>query len=170
VIIRTERLTLSTLSVAQWGEILAGRGPDAARGYPTEGDLVLARLIVAGDWPSDDWGPMQIRCNVDGLAIGGVGCKGAPDERGRVEIGYGLAESARGHGYATEAVDGLIDRLIDKGVVEVVAECQADNAPSIAVLRRCGFIEVARQGRLRRPAGQDRGGPAIHWRRRLSDR
>jgi RimJ/RimL family protein N-acetyltransferase len=94
---------------------------------------------VVGDWPNDEWGPLQVRRLADGMAIGGVGCKGAPDDRGRVEIGYGLAESARGQGYATEAVLGLLDWLAEQGVSEVVAECDPGNAPSIAVLRRCGF-------------------------------
>ena len=137
--ITTQRLALAPLSVDEWAEIAEGRAEGAAPGYPTEGDLVVARLITAGDWPSDEWGPLQVRRLVDGRAIGGVGCKGAPDDRGRVEIGYGLAESARGQGYATEAVRGLLDWLAEQGVSEVVAECDPGNAPSIAVLRRCGF-------------------------------
>jgi RimJ/RimL family protein N-acetyltransferase len=95
--------------------------------------------MLAGDWPSGEWGPLQVRLSEDGLAIGGVGCKGAPDSDGRVEIGYGLAESARGNGYATEAVLGLIGWLQERSVREVIAECDDENAASIAVLRRCGF-------------------------------
>ena len=36
--------------------------------------------------------------------IGAAGFTGQPDETGAVRVGYGLAESARGHGYATEAL------------------------------------------------------------------
>ena len=43
----------------------------------------------------------------DGRAVGGIGFKGQPDG-GCVEIGYGLAPSARGHGYAAEAVVALL--------------------------------------------------------------
>ena len=139
MLLRTSRLTLATLTGEEWSDILDGRSDRWAPGYPTEGDVVVARLIASGDWAHDEWGPLQVRRREDGLAIGGVGCKGAPDEAGRVEIGYGLAESARGQGYATEAVLGLIDWLRDQGVREVIAECDPDNAPSIAVLRRCGF-------------------------------
>jgi len=137
--ITTQRLALAPLSVDEWVEIAEGRAERAAPGYPTEGDLVVARLITAGDWPRDEWGPLQVRRLADGVAIGGVGCKGAPDDRGRVEIGYGLAESARGQGYATEAVRGLLGWLAEQGVGEVLAECEPGNVPSIAVLRRCGF-------------------------------
>jgi RimJ/RimL family protein N-acetyltransferase len=139
MLIRTERLTLSTLTTREWVAVADGGTTSAAPGYPTEGDLVIARLIASGDWPNDEWGPLQVRRSEDGLAIGGVGCKGAPDDAGRVEIGYGLADSARGQGYATEAVRGLIHWLRDQGVGEVIAECDPDNVASIAVLRRCGF-------------------------------
>ncbi len=151
--IRTERLTLSTLTLQEWAQVAAGRVDSAAPDYPTEGDVVVARLIASGHWANGKWGPLQVRRVEDGLAIGGVGCKGALDEAGRVEIGYGLAESARGRGYATEAVLGLIDWLRDQGVREVLAECDPGNAASIAVLRRCGFA----------PPGEDG-----LWRRRLS--
>ncbi len=154
--ITTQRLALSTLSAQEWAEVADCDVPNAAPDYPTEGDLVVARLIAAGDWPTDQWGPLQVRRLADGMAIGGVGCKGAPDDRGRVEIGYGLAESARGQGYATEAVLGLLDWLAEQGVSEVVAECDPGNAPSIAVLRRCGFEPPGAEGlwsRRASPAG-----------------
>lgn len=135
----TERLLLVTLDIDEWSDIAHGRARDAVADYPTPGDVIVAGLLVAGDWPADEWGPLQVRRRADGIAIGGVGCKGRPDERGCVEIGYGLAESARGHGYATEAVSGLLAWLADQGVREVVAECDDGNTPSMAVLRRCGF-------------------------------
>ena len=154
--ITTQRLALSTLSAQEWAKVADCDVPNAAPDYPTEGDLVVARLIAAGDWPTDQWGPLQVRRLADGMAIGGVGCKGAPDDRGRVEIGYGLAESARGQGYATEAVLGLLDWLAEQGVSEVVAECDPGNAPSVAVLLRCGFEPPGAEGlwsRRASPAG-----------------
>ena len=36
--------------------------------------------------------------------VGGVGFHGEPDEAGRVEIGYGMAEEYRGQGLTTTAV------------------------------------------------------------------
>jgi len=41
--------------------------------------------------------------------IGCLGFKGAPDDDGAVEIGYGIADAAQGLGYGTEAVRALID-------------------------------------------------------------
>jgi RimJ/RimL family protein N-acetyltransferase len=37
-----------------------------------------------------------------GLAVGGVGFHGEPDDRGRAEIGYGVAVSFRGRGIDPE--------------------------------------------------------------------
>lgn len=76
------------------------------------------------------------------LVVGEAGFKGLPNERGEVEIGYGVAASHRGRGYATEAVMALCTwAFAHKGVTRIRAECLPDNAGSIGVLRRSGFIE-----------------------------
>lgn len=146
MLVQTARLTLQSLTMDEWAAVAGGRAVNVAPDYPTEGDLIVAGLIAAGQWPSGEWGPLQVRRLDDGLAIGGVGCKGEPDADGRVEIGYGIAESARGDGYATEAVLGLLEWLRDRDVREVIAECDASNVASMAVLRRCGFVEASREG------------------------
>jgi RimJ/RimL family protein N-acetyltransferase len=144
----TSRLSLQSLTMDEWAAVAEGRTVNGAPDYPTEGDLVVAGLIAAGQWPAGEWGPLQVRRLDDGLAIGGVGCKGEPDADGRVEIGYGIAESARGCGYATEAVLGLVGWLREQDVREVIAECDEDNAASIVVLHRCGFGETSRDDGL----------------------
>jgi RimJ/RimL family protein N-acetyltransferase len=144
MLVQTARLTLQSLTMDEWAAVAEGDAVSGAPDYPAEGDLILASLIAAGQWPAGEWGPLQIRRLDDGLAIGGVGCKGEPDAAGRVEIGYGIAQSARGCGYATEAVLGLLAWLRDRNVREVIAECDEDNEASIAVLRRCGFAESSR--------------------------
>jgi hypothetical protein len=53
-------------------------------------------------------GNYEIRRREGGQAIGGVGFCGPADENGRVTIGYGLIPSARGQGYASEALRGLL--------------------------------------------------------------
>jgi RimJ/RimL family protein N-acetyltransferase len=142
--VQTSRLTLESLTRDEWAAVAEGGMVDGAPDYPTEGDLVAASLVAVGDWPAGDWGPLQVRRISDGLVIGGVGCKGEPDADGRVEIGYGLVPSARGHGYATEAVLGLLEWLRNEGVHEVVAECDESNLASMAVLRRCRFTGTSR--------------------------
>ena len=77
----------------------------------------------------------------DGLAVGGIGFKGQPDN-GCVEIGYGLAPSARGHGYAAEAVTALLTVAAAHGLSTVIANTTLDNIASQRTLIRAGFCLV----------------------------
>jgi RimJ/RimL family protein N-acetyltransferase len=61
------------------------------------------------------------------------------EEDGVVEIYFTLVPAAQGHGYATEAVEGLVDFCRNNGTRRLVARVFDDNRPSIAVLRRSGF-------------------------------
>jgi hypothetical protein len=78
----------------------------------------------------------------DGRAVGGIGFKGQPDG-GCVEIGYGLAPSARGHGCAAEAVIALVTVAADHGLVRVIADTTLDNIASQRTLIRAGFRLVS---------------------------
>jgi RimJ/RimL family protein N-acetyltransferase len=83
----------------------------------------------------------------DGRAVGGVGFKGQPDG-GCVEIGYGLAPSARGHGYAAEAVIALLTVAADHGLFRVIADTTLDNIASQRTLIRAGFRLVSTDAEL----------------------
>jgi RimJ/RimL family protein N-acetyltransferase len=78
----------------------------------------------------------------DGRAVGGIGFKGQP-EGGCVEIGYGLAPSARGHGYAAEAVIALLTIAVNHGLSRVIADTTLDNIASQRTLDRSGFRLVS---------------------------
>nr|WP_031170964.1 GNAT family N-acetyltransferase [Streptomyces durhamensis] len=85
----------------------------------------------------------------DGRAVGGMGFHGAPDEEGCVEIGYDLAEAARGQGYATEALRALSQWALARDDVRtLIAKIDLDNAPSRAVVTRAGFRLVAEDDKL----------------------
>jgi len=72
--------------------------------------------------------------------IGGLCFKGCPDEKGRVEIGYGMQEKYRCKGYATEAVKELITWAFSfNNVAEIIAETEKDNLPSHRVLEKVGM-------------------------------
>jgi [ribosomal protein S5]-alanine N-acetyltransferase len=72
--------------------------------------------------------------------IGEIGCKGGPNDKGVVEIGYGLVSKARNKGYATEMVSNLTAWLLDRSdVKKVTAECLDTNIPSARVLEKTGF-------------------------------
>ena len=72
--------------------------------------------------------------------IGGAGFAGPPDDEGAVEIGYGLAKSYQGQGYATEAARALVEFAFNTpGVRLVRAHTLPNPGPSPRVLEKCGF-------------------------------
>lgn len=149
--VRTSRLELHAIDVAEGERIVArSAGPaDAwADDFPFEGDLAAVGGFLRASAAHGDQRPFgyyRITRLTDGLAVGGIGFKGRPDG-GSVEIGYGLAPSARGHGYAAEAVVALLAIAAEHGVSRVVADTTPDNIGSQRTLSRAGFRLVSTDG------------------------
>ena len=60
---------------------------------------------------------------------------------GSVEIGYGISKEFCGKGYATEAVNAVVDWAMEQsGIARIEAETDPDNTASQRVLEKCGFI------------------------------
>ncbi len=75
--------------------------------------------------------------------IGNGGFKGKPSKSGTVEITYSILEEHRGKGYATEAVNGLLDWAFQhQEVRRVIADTSSELTRSIRVLEECGFIYI----------------------------
>jgi RimJ/RimL family protein N-acetyltransferase len=105
----------------------------------------------APDWPHDDTydalrmsegAPGTFFIALDGVVVGDCGWFGPPDEDGEVEIGYGLAPSARGQGVGTAAVQLLLDWVAGQGARTVRAEVLPGNEPSLRLLARLGFTDI----------------------------
>ena len=76
----------------------------------------------------------------DCTLIGSAGYKGPPSAEGTIEVGYGIVSDHQRKGYATEAVRGLLARAFTlSSVKRAIAETLPELAPSIGVLRKCGF-------------------------------
>lgn len=59
------------------------------------------------------------------------------------EIGYHTTKAMTGCGYATEAVRAFLPVMMDKlGLCQVAGICDAENAASIRVLEKCGFVRM----------------------------
>ncbi len=151
--VRTSRLQLHAIDVAEADRIVARRaGPNDvwADDFPFEGDVGAAGMFLhasATNGEQSPFGHYRLTRLSDGQAIGGVGFKGQP-EGGCVEIGYGLVPSARGHGYAAEAVKALLPLAADHGVSKVIAETTPDNVASQRTLIRAGFSRVSTDAEL----------------------
>lgn len=82
---------------------------------------------------------------VDNVVVGTIDFKDIPNINGEVEIGYGLGESYKNHGYMTEAVEAFCAwGKKQKEVKNIISETEIDNFPSQRVLQKCGFIEYYR--------------------------
>lgn len=151
--VRTSRLHLHPIDVAEAERILArSAGPaDAwADDFPFEGDIgAVDRFLraTAAHGEQRPFGYYRITRLTDGRAVGGVGFKGQPD-RGRAEIGYGLVPSARGQGYAAEAVGALLAIAAGHGLSRVIADTTLDNVASQRTLIRAGFRLIGTDAEL----------------------
>jgi RimJ/RimL family protein N-acetyltransferase len=77
--------------------------------------------------------------------IGDIGFHGKPDEKGVVEIGYGLVEDERGKGYGFEAAKAIMDWTMAQEEVKVIkADCLINNTPSVRILEKLGMSETGR--------------------------
>jgi RimJ/RimL family protein N-acetyltransferase len=119
-----------------------------AEGFPPPPLVAsLQRVIDDPDGPVR-FGPFYayvIVRRADGLAVGDAGFFGPPGDDGEVEIGYALVPGARGCGLAGEAVSLLAGwALSQPGVRALTARVEPDNAASVRLLDRLGFVADGR--------------------------
>lgn len=123
-----ERL-LADLSQLDGMPVLAGAGPPEFLLRAAPADFALFVFISAA--------PAQV--------VGSAMLKRRP-EAGRVEIGYGVADAARGKGVATAGVRQMLARAFaEPGVVEVYAETAVDNVASRRVVEKAGFQHIGQR-------------------------
>ena len=78
--------------------------------------------------------------------VGNIGFHGPPNDEGAVEIGYTVFAGHRGLGYATEAARSLIEWAGDAyGVRTFIASVGPWNQPSLAIVRKLGFVQTGEQ-------------------------
>lgn len=107
----------------------------------------------------DDSGPLawrvpQVRTNPElnrwfvrwivlresGEIIGSTSFHAAPDEKGMIEIGLGIIESARNQGYARESLAGMWNWVLKDPQVEVLRyTVSPTNLASVRVIHSFGF-------------------------------
>ncbi len=140
----TSRLVLEPVTLDLARAVVSGRvsGIPTGAGWPHADTAdAMAMALTA------DAGPSWI-VTVGGIVIGDCGGFSWPDDRGAVEIGYGVAKPFRGTGYATEAVGAMCRWLFleaDATVITATA-AEADNVPSRRVLEKLHFTQVDDSG------------------------
>jgi ribosomal-protein-alanine N-acetyltransferase len=85
-------------------------------------------------WPA---GPYLIRGRADGRLLGGTGL--TFERQGEAMTGYVLAKDAWGNGYATEALQAMVEVSRSVGLLRIYALCHPQHRASARVLEKCGF-------------------------------
>ncbi len=145
--ISSERLTLERITPQLAARILVrderpgdGWHPE----YPFADELGPLKRLAAEPASESPFTMYVVRENQSGLAIGGFGFFGPPDDEGRIGFGYGLIGAARGRGYATEGVIAALDFARANGALHARADTASDNLASQRVLEKAGLVLVRR--------------------------
>jgi len=147
----TDRLTIRRFQVTDVLAFAAYRSvPEIARyqSWDTPFSEERARRFVAAQAAShpdtpDEWFQFAVTETATGRLVGDVAAAPESDHR-TARIGFTLAPEAQGHGFATEAVTGLLGYLFDtRGKHRVVADGDPRNVASVALLKRVGMRREA---------------------------
>lgn len=134
------------------------------------GDLALASHLLGAALPPTWPGPAArtLRLRLDQLArdpslqpwllramvlreptprlVGRIGFHAAPDARGALEVGYAVEPADRRQGFALEAVRALFTwAKHNHAITHFVASVSPTNAPSLALVRKLGFVQTGSQ-------------------------
>ena len=91
------------------------------------------------------WVQFSVEERDGGRLVGDVGISPAEGEPGVIKVGYTISPDVQGRGYATEAVQALVDYALHTLGADVVrAYADADNAPSIRVAEKVGLRLIER--------------------------
>jgi [ribosomal protein S5]-alanine N-acetyltransferase len=154
--IRTERLQLISCSAETIEALLAGTsGLAVPEGWPDEHVAGYLRMRADQMRASPPWEEWLVRAVVldapDEPMVGYAGFHGPPGINGpgavdAVELGYTIFEPHRGRGYATEAAQALMDWAREEhGIHRFIASVAPGNAPSLAIVRKLGFVQRGEQ-------------------------
>ncbi|MEU2236039.1 GNAT family N-acetyltransferase [Streptomyces vietnamensis] len=151
--VATARLVLHPLTAAEAERIVArepGDGDLWGEGYPGDGDVRANTGLLRGLAERGDPGVFRnYEIRLDGVAVGGIGFHGPPDEIGVATIGYGLVPGVRGNGYASEALRAVLELARVAGAAGVKGDADLDNPASHRVMEAAGMRCVAEDEQLR---------------------
>ncbi|GIJ43510.1 N-acetyltransferase [Virgisporangium aliadipatigenens] len=151
--VRTERLLLRPLTVADTDALLAYRGdPQVCRYLPF---APMDRRVIgerfAGVWATtaltdeDQAMTLGVELAATGELVGDVVLFWRSREHRRGEIGYVMNPDHHGKGYATEAARALLRLGFDElGLHRITASLDERNTASAALARRLGMRQEAR--------------------------
>ncbi len=108
--------------------------------FPRHRSLDDTRLFLElsdAQWASWDTGPLLAFSRADGVLLGSAGLH--LDTTLGAGTGYLFARDAWGKGYATEALNAMVNLAAQRGLPALSAICHVDHRPSWHVMEKCGF-------------------------------
>jgi RimJ/RimL family protein N-acetyltransferase len=143
----TERLRLVPVTLENADELWSVLQQPDLREYQDlpEVDRAQFRRMVAarprtlhpGAWGRFEW---LIKLDVTDSAIGWASLRIGERSTATGEVGYSIVRERRGHGFASEALRGIVEEVFSKlDMRKVRAYCVPDNTPSRRVLENAGF-------------------------------
>jgi len=120
--------------------------------FPSEGErgfLGLRLRQMREDERFEAWCPHAVV--LEGRMIGHAGYHGPPGSNSAqkpeaVEYGYKIFPDHRGRGYAKQAATMLMDLAEEReGIHHFVLSVSPDNDPSLAIVRKLGFVRTGEQ-------------------------
>jgi RimJ/RimL family protein N-acetyltransferase len=109
----------------------------------TEAAVFIQQMSKVASLRRGEWTQLAIARTEDDALVGDLGIHVA-EHGDHAEIGFTLAPTQTGRGYASVAVAAAIDLLFERPEIEqVVGITDARNTPSVAVLERVGMRRTA---------------------------
>lgn len=150
----TGRLSLRVPALADFGDSAAMWGDESVVRYIggrpfTREESWLRFLRYVGHWQLFNFGFWVVREKVGGNFVGEIGLGDfrreiTPDFRNAPEIGWVLASSAHGNGFATEAARAALGWMERRHQTpRIVCMIEHGNSASQRVAAKCGFREFA---------------------------
>jgi len=153
-LIQTKRLDLYCLTIDEFLGLSSDPNALDHRGFSNpHSQLSLDELVrenrvqdVRENSQNIRWYTRLIIERSSNVVIGGTSFHGAPDERGMIEIGLGIAEPMRGKGFATEALSGMWNWALKEPEVKFLRyTVSPQNLPSVAIIKKFGVPLVGEQ-------------------------
>ncbi|GAA1745592.1 GNAT family N-acetyltransferase [Luedemannella helvata] len=120
---------------------------------PSAGDVTQACERAGARWLAGETAALTVRDAGSGAYLGEIALFYQEPVTGQAMLGYGMAASARGRGYATRATRLVAAWAFDQaGIERLIAGTAPDNVGSQRVLERAGFRREGFQ-RARLPGG-----------------
>jgi RimJ/RimL family protein N-acetyltransferase len=145
-VVRTPRLVLRPFREDDVPAVLAGcQDPDVQRWInipvPYTQDDALAYVLEESPAERRAGTGTNLAIEVDGTVVGSTGVHRIGQHPLGPEIGYWLAPSGRGRGYAAETAHALAEWALGLGAHRVYLVADVRNTGSQAVARRAGLVQ-----------------------------